>query len=126
MVPPLTNAFTQTLHGGSPGPAGEGSGKDSREETLPPLSHNESIVGGTGGGVAERDRPRRQTHEAAGGDAKGSRYREFCACDLQLQCLKSPNCDGKNNAGLQPKAKAIQKATEKERGAQEAPLCPAG
>lgn len=124
MVPPLTNAFTQTLHRGSPGPAGEGSGKDGGEETLPPSSHNESIVGGARGGIGEWDRPRRQTHEAAGKDAKGSHYREFCACDLQLQCLKSPNCDRKNNAGLQPKAKAIQMATEQ--GAQEAPLSPAG
>lgn len=73
---------------------GGGSGKYGREEIFPPSSHNEPIVGGAGGGIGERDRPRRQTHEAAGGDAKGSRYREFCACDLQLQCLKSPNCDG--------------------------------
>jgi len=126
VVPPLANTFTETLHGGSLGPAGVGSGKDGREETLPPSSHNEPIVGGAGGGVGEWDRPRRQTHEAAGGDAKGSRYREFCACDLQLQCLKSPDCDGKNNAELQPKAKAIQKATEEGWGAHEAPLCPAG
>lgn len=77
MVPPLTNAFTQTLHGGSLGPAGEGSGKDGREETLLPSSHNAPIVGGAGGGVGERDRPWRQTHEAVGRDAKGSRYREF-------------------------------------------------
>lgn len=87
-----------------------------RRNAPPPSSHNEPIVGGAGGGIGEQDRPRRQTHEAAGGDAKGSRYREFSACDLQLQCLKSPHCDGKNNAGLQPKAKAIQKATEKRTG----------
>lgn len=96
-----TNTFTQTLHEGSIfasrrlGGGWGGSGKDGREEIFPPSSHNEPIVGGAGGGIGERDRPRRQTHEAAGGDAKGSRYREFCACDLQLQCLKSPNCDGK-------------------------------
>lgn len=73
--PSLTNTFTQTLHGGSifASPRlgrGWGSGKDSREEIFPPSSHNELIVGGAGGGLGERDRPRRQTHEAAGRDAK--------------------------------------------------------
>lgn len=90
MVHPCTNAFTEAVYGGSPGPAGE----DRGEETFPPSPHNEPIVGRAGGGIGEQDRPRRQAHEAVGGDAKGSHYREFCASDLQLQCLKSPNCDG--------------------------------
>lgn len=51
-------------------------GEGGREETLPPSPHNEPIVGG---GVGRVGRPRRQAPEAAGGDARGSCYRELCA-----------------------------------------------
>lgn len=84
---PHNCVYTSTERTGAPrAPAGEGG----REETLPPSSHNEPIVRGAGGGIGERDRPRRQAHEAAGGDARGSCYREFCACDPTAAMFEEP------------------------------------
>lgn len=98
---PSATAFTECRE--APGaPAGEGS-RGTGRKMLPP--HTMSHCWGRWRRCCRAGQPQRQTQEAAWGEAKGSCYRELCAHDLWLQCLKSPSCARlQSGLGLQSEA----------------------
>lgn len=88
LVPPLTTALTQArsvqgLPGLSVGRAAEKK-HSPHPHTMSRLSEEPEEA------LGEWDRPRRQAPEAAGGDARGSCYRELCACDPTAAVFEEP------------------------------------